>query len=106
MQTRRSAAPGLGRGRTIHRAAGSDVIDDTHHPIPRESSPTADQRALTLGAPIDARDRGPRVASTTQPTTVSFVVMAQNAGKALFLRNIPTQLVREAKATAARRGET
>ncbi|TMQ18411.1 MAG: hypothetical protein E6J90_02130 [Deltaproteobacteria bacterium] len=27
-------------------------------------------------------------------------------GKALFLRNLPTELVREAKAAAARRGET
>ena len=32
--------------------------------------------------------------------------MPQIAGKALFLRNLPAELVREAKATAARRGET
>jgi hypothetical protein len=32
--------------------------------------------------------------------------MAATAGKALFLRNVPTALVREAKAAAARRGET
>lgn len=32
--------------------------------------------------------------------------MATTAGKALFLRNVPTELVREAKAAAARRGET
>jgi hypothetical protein len=37
---------------------------------------------------------------------VSFVVMARAEGKTLFLRNLPTELVREAKATAARRGET
>ena len=32
--------------------------------------------------------------------------MAAAAGKTLFLRNVPTELVREAKAAAARRGET
>lgn len=41
---------------------------------------------------------------TTELTLVSFVVMAP--GKALFLRNLPTDLVREAKAAAARRGKT
>ena len=39
-------------------------------------------------------------------TDVSFVVMSRPEGKALFLRNVPTDLVREAKAVAARRGET
>jgi hypothetical protein len=32
--------------------------------------------------------------------------MAAGEGKSLFLRNVPTALVREAKAAAARRGET
>jgi plasmid stability protein len=32
--------------------------------------------------------------------------MVTTAGKALFLRNVPTELVREAKAAAARRGQT
>ena len=32
--------------------------------------------------------------------------MAGTQGKTLFLRNLPTQLVREAKAAAARRGQT
>jgi hypothetical protein len=32
--------------------------------------------------------------------------MAAPEGKSLFLRNVPTDLVREAKAAAARRGET
>ena len=41
---------------------------------------------------------------TTMLTAVSFVVMAGN--KALFLRNMPTDVVREAKAAAARRGKT
>src|ERR1041384_3785328 len=41
---------------------------------------------------------------TTKLTDVSIVVMAP--AKALFLRNMPPEIVREAKATAARRGET
>lgn len=32
--------------------------------------------------------------------------MVGTQGKTLFLRNLPTELVREAKATAARRGQT
>ena len=32
--------------------------------------------------------------------------MSQAAGKTLFLRNIPAELVREAKTAAARRGKT
>jgi len=32
--------------------------------------------------------------------------MSPTQGKALFLRNVPTEIVREAKAAAARRGET
>jgi hypothetical protein len=32
--------------------------------------------------------------------------MSATEGKSLFLRNVPTQLVREAKALAARRGKT
>lgn len=42
--------------------------------------------------------------STTAVTLAIFVVMA--SGKAIFLRNVPTSLIREAKATAARRGVT
>src|SRR5262249_11571135 len=41
---------------------------------------------------------------TTLLTTVSLVVMARTERKSLFLRGMPTELVREAKAAAARRG--
>lgn len=43
---------------------------------------------------------------TTLLTNVSFVIMSRPEGKSLFLRNVPTALVREAKAAAAHRGET
>jgi Family of unknown function (DUF5678) len=43
---------------------------------------------------------------TTLLTYVSFVIMAATASKTLFLRNVPVELVREAKTAAARRGQT
>jgi len=38
--------------------------------------------------------------------SVSSVVMATTSSKTLFLRNVPSELVREAKTAAARRGKT
>jgi Family of unknown function (DUF5678) len=43
---------------------------------------------------------------TTELTSVSFVVMATIDSKTLFLRNVPAELVREAKTAAARQGKT
>src|SRR5262249_54560830 len=60
-------------------------------------------RPLSMG--VQRGHSGPR-AWTTLPTTVSFVVMARSERKALFLRGMPTALIREAKAAAARRGAT